>query len=58
MFEVGDEVVSDVSPTMIGTVIKVFGGTKNMLVRISGSTVLADPAHWRLLKRRENKWQQ
>lgn len=54
MFNVGDEVVSLVCPNMVGTVIKIFGGTGNLLVRVPpGSTILADPEHWRLLKKGE-----
>lgn len=54
MFEVGDKIESLVSPTMSGTVIKIFGGTGNLLVRIyTGHNVVADPEYWRLLKKGE-----
>lgn len=52
MFNVGDKVESLVCPNMSGTVIKIFGGTGHLLVRVyTGHNVVADPEHWRLVWR-------
>ena len=58
MFEVGNEIESLVCPNMSGKVIKVFGGTGNLLVRTyTGQTVVTDPKYWRLINKDVTKKQ-
>ena len=49
LFMVGDCVVSTVSPTMIGRIVKIIGKSEktDLIVRVSGKDVLASSLYWK-----------